>query len=292
MWFRSHLFPFSNKLYLNQWSVQFKQYLNEQGKTPRSLTMDFGGSSLGDTDLKKLFSEKVFSYPKSLQFLSTLMNTIRDQQGIVLDFFSGSATTAHAVMQMNASDGGNRKFIMVQMPEHIDEASPAGQAGYKNICEIGKERIRRAGAAIKEEFGEKAADLDIGFRVLKLDSSNMKDTYYVPAKLTMASLIADNLKEDRTSEDLLFQALLETDVLLSEKIEHLNIGGKEVFSVSDGFVMACFDNELDMETIKEIAYQQPSYFITRYESFNSDALVDNLDQIFAAYSSHTIVKII
>lgn len=275
-----------------EWSVQFKQYLNEQGKTPRSLTMDFGGSSLGDTDLKKLFSEKVFSYPKSLQFLSTLMNTIRDQQGIVLDFFSGSATTAHAVMQMNASDGGNRKFIMVQMPEHIDEASPAGQAGYKNICEIGKERIRRAGAAIKEEFGEKAADLDIGFRVLKLDSSNMKDTYYVPAKLTMASLIADNLKEDRTSEDLLFQALLETDVLLSEKIEHLNIGGKEVFSVSDGFVMACFDNELDMETIKEIAYQQPSYFITRYESFNSDALVDNLDQIFAAYSSHTIVKII
>ena len=275
-----------------EWSVQFKQYLNEQGKTPRSLTMDFGGSSLGDTDLKKLFSEKVFSYPKSLQFLSTLMNTIRDQQGIVLDFFSGSATTAHAVMQMNASDGGNRKFIMVQMPEHIDEASPAGQAGYKNICEIGKERIRRAGAAIKEEFGEKAADLDIGFRVLKLDSSNMKDTYYVPAKLTMASLIADNLKEDRTSEDLLFQALLETDVLLSEKIEHLNIGGKEVFSVSDGFVMACFDNELDMETIKEIATQQPSYFITRYESFNGDALVDNLDQIFAAYSSHTIVKII
>ena len=275
-----------------EWSVQFKQYLNEQGKTPRSLTMDFGGSSLGDTDLKKLFSEKVFSYPKSLQFLSTLINTIRDPQGIVLDFFSGSSTTAHAVMHMNASDGGNRKFIMVQLPEELSQDSEGFKAGYKNICEIGKERIRRAGAAIKEEFGEKAADLDIGFRVLKLDSSNMKDTYYVPAKLTMASLIADNLKEDRTSEDLLFQALLETDVLLSEKIERFNIGGKEVFSVSDGFVMACFDNELDMETIKEIATQQPSYFITRYESFNGDALVDNLDQIFAAYSSHTIVKII
>ena len=275
-----------------EWSVQFKQYLNEQGKTPRSLTMDFGGSSLGDTDLKKLFSEKVFSYPKSLQFLSTLINTIRDPQGIVLDFFSGSSTTAHAVMHMNASDGGNRKFIMVQLPEELSRDSEGFKAGYKNICEIGKERIRRAGAAIKEEFGEKAADLDIGFRVLKLDSSNMKDTYYVPAKLTMASLIADNLKEDRTSEDLLFQALLETDVLLSEKIERFNIGGKEVFSVSDGFVMACFDNELDMETIKEIATQQPSYFITRYESFNGDALVDNLDQIFAAYSSHTIVKII
>ena len=275
-----------------EWSVQFKQYLNEQGKTPRSLTMDFGGSSLGDADLKKLFSEKVFSYPKSLQFLSTLINTIRDPQGIVLDFFSGSSTTAHAVMHMNASDGGNRKFIMVQLPEELSQDSEGFKAGYKNICEIGKERIRRAGAAIKEEFGEKAADLDIGFRVLKLDSSNMKDTYYVPAKLTMASLIADNLKEDRTSEDLLFQALLETDVLLSEKIERFNIGGKEVFSVSDGFVMACFDNELDMETIKEIATQQPSYFITRYESFNGDALVDNLDQIFAAYSSHTIVKII
>ena len=275
-----------------EWSVQFKQYLNEQGKTPRSLTMDFGGSSLGDSDLKKLFSEKVFSYPKSLQFLSTLINTIRDQQGIVLDFFSGSSTTAHAVMHMNASDGGNRKFIMVQLPEELSQDSEGFKAGYKNICEIGKERIRRAGAAIKEEFGEKAANLDIGFRVLKLDSSNMKDTYYVPAKLTMASLIADNLKEDRNSEDLLFQALLETDVLLSEKIERLNIGGKEVFSVSDGFVMACFDNELDMETIKEITSQQPSYFITRYESFNGDALVDNLDQIFAAYSSHTIVKII
>ena len=274
---------------------RFLHELKNEGMVPESLLLyeDVGHSQTGARELSALMGQKVFDGPKPttlIQRLITLANLSDDS--IVLDFFSGSATTAHALLKTNADSNKHCKFVMVQIPEHIDEASPAGQAGYKNICEIGKERIRRAGAAIKEEFGEKAADLDIGFRVLKLDSSNMKDTYYVPAKLTMASLIADNLKEDRTSEDLLFQALLETDVLLSEKIERLNIGGKEVFSVSDGFVMACFDNELDMETIKEIASKQPSYFITRYESFNGDALVDNLEQIFAAYSSHTIVKII
>ena len=274
---------------------RFLHELKNEGMVPESLLLyeDVGHSQTGARELSGLMGQKVFDGPKPttlIQRLITLANLSDDS--IVLDFFSGSATTAHALLKTNADSNKHCKFVMVQIPEHIDEASPAGQTGYKNICEVGKERIRRAGAAIKEEFGEKAADLDIGFRVLKLDSSNMKDTYYVPAKLTMASLIADNLKEDRTSEDLLFQALLETDVLLSEKIERLIIGGKEVFSVSDGFVMACFDNELDMENIKEIATQQPSYFITRYESFNGDALVDNLDQIFAAYSSHTIVKII
>ena len=234
----------------------------------------------------------LFDSPKNIDLLKILLETSGNKQALVLDFFSGSATTAHAVMHMNATDGGNRKFIMVQLPEELSQDSEGFKAGFKNICEIGKERIRRAGAAIKEEFGEKAADLDIGFRVLKLDSSNMKDTYYAPAKLTMASLIDDNLKADRTSEDLLFQAMLETDVLLSEKIERLNIGGKEVFSVSDGFVMACFDNELDMETVKEIASKQPSYFITRNASFENDALVDNLDQIFKAYSPDCIVRII
>ena len=289
---------------INDGYVEFK--LDEYGNTipyERLYKSDSNSSKLystwidttlsGTSELKTLFKKSPFNYPKSFNLLKKLcyMADIKNSD-IVLDFFSGSATTAHAVMHMNATDGGNRKFIMVQLPEELSQDSEGYKDGYKNICEIGKERIRRAGAAIKEEFGEQAAELDIGFRVLKLDSSNMKDTYYVPAKLTMASLIADNLKEDRTSEDLLFQALLETDVLLSEKIERLNIGGKEVFSVSDGFVMACFDNELDMETIKEIASKQPSYFITRYESFNGDALVDNLDQIFAAYSSHTIVKII
>lgn len=274
--------------------IYTKAYLPD-GIKPRSLLIDdvFGRNVAGGKDLKKLFNNsEPFSYPKPVSLIRHLISIACDKEGLILDFFSGSATTAQAVMRMNATDGGNRKFIMVQLPEELSPDSEGFKAGYKNLCEIGKERIRRAGAAIKEEFGEKAADLDIGFRVLKLDSSNMKDTYYAPAKLTMASLIADNLKEDRTSEDLLFQAMLETDVLLSEKIERLNIGGKEVFSVSDGFVMACFDNELDMETVKEIASKQPSYFITRYESFKGDALIDNLDQIFAAYSSHTIIKII
>ena len=274
---------------------RFLHELKNEGMVPESLLLyeDVGHSQTGARELSGLMGQKVFDGPKPttlIQRLITLANLSDDS--IVLDFFSGSATTAHALLKTNADSNKHCKFVMVQIPEHIDEASPAGQAAYKNICEVGKERIRRAGAAIKEEFGEKAADLDIGFRVLKLDSSNMKDTYYVPAKLTMASLIADNLKEDRTSEDLLFQALLETDVLLSEKIERLNIGGKEVFSVSDGFVMACFDNELDMETVKEIASKQPSYFITRNASFENDALVDNLDQIFKAYCPDCIVRII
>ena len=283
-----------DQLVFKNGNIYTKFYMPE-GIKPRSLLIDdvFGRNAAGGADLKKLFNNsKPFSYPKPVSLIRHLISIACDKEGLILDFFSGSATTAQAVMRMNATDGGNRKFIMVQLPEELSQDSEGFKAGFKNICEIGKERIRRAGAAIKEEFGEKAADLDIGFRVLKLDSSNMKDTYYAPAKLTMASLIDDNLKADRTSEDLLFQAMLETDVLLSEKIERLNIGGKEVFSVSDGFVMACFDNELDMETVKEIASKQPSYFITRNASFENDALVDNLDQIFKAYSPDCIVRII
>ena len=283
-----------DQLVFKNGNIYTKFYMPE-GIKPRSLLIDdvFGRNAAGGADLKKLFNNsKPFSYPKPVSLIRHLISIACDKEGLILDFFSGSATTAQALMRMNATDGGFRKFIMVQLPEELSQDSEGFKAGFKNICEIGKERIRRAGAAIKEEFGEKAADLDIGFRVLKLDSSNMKDTYYAPAKLTMASLIDDNLKADRTSEDLLFQAMLETDVLLSEKIERLNIGGKEVFSVSDGFVMACFDNELDMETVKEIASKQPSYFITRNASFENDALVDNLDQIFKAYSPDCIVRII
>ena len=283
-----------DQLVFKNGNIYTKFYMPE-GIKPRSLLIDdvFGRNAAGGADLKKLFNNsKPFSYPKPVSLIRHLISIACDKEGLILDFFSGSATTAQAVMRMNATDGGFRKFIMVQLPEELSEDSEGFKSGFKNICEIGKERIRRAGAAIKEEFGEKAADLDIGFRVLKLDSSNMKDTYYVPAKLTMASLIDDNVKADRTSEDLLFQAMLETDVLLSEKIERLNIGGKEVFSVSDGFVMACFDNELDMETVKEIASKQPSYFITRNASLENDALVDNLDQIFKAYCPDCIVRII
>lgn len=276
---------------------RLKRFLSEVKKSMTPMTIwkytDVGSSQLATQHLQNIFNGiKVFEYPKPITLLERCICLYSQPEDIIMDFFSGSATTAHAVMQLNASEGGNRKFIMVQLPEELSEDSEGFKSGFKNICEIGNERIRRAGAAIKEEFGEKAADLDVGFRVLKLDSSNMKDTYYVPAKFTMASLIEDKLKEGRTAEDLLFQAMLETDVLLSEKIESFDIGGKQVFSVSDGFVIACFDSDLDIETIKEIASRQPAYFITRYESFNGDALVDNLDQIFAAYSNHTIIKIL
>jgi adenine-specific DNA-methyltransferase len=173
-------------------------------------------------DIKKLFlDEKLFPYPKSVKYIKTLIKTCDYKDGIIMDFFSGSATTAHAVMELNARDGGKRKYIMVQLPEETDEKAEAYKAGYSNICEIGKERIRRAGTKIKEEAGLMAQDLDVGFRVLKLDSSNMKDVYYNPSEITesLIELAADNIKEDRTPEDLLFQVMLELGVLLSSKIE-------------------------------------------------------------------------
>ena len=175
---------------------------------------------------------------------------------IILDFFSGSATTAHAVMQLNAEDGGHRKFIMVQLPEACDEKSEAYKAGYKNICEIGKERIRRAGRKIKEEAGLTAQDLDIGFRVLRLDSSNMQDVYYTPAAMAAGSLLditTDNIKPDRTPEDLLFQVMLELGVLPSSTIVETVIDGKAVFDVADGFLLACFDSGVTTETVTAIA---------------------------------------
>ena len=164
---------------------------------------------------------------------------------IILDFFSGSATTAHAVMQLNAEDGGKRKFIMVQLPEATDEKTEAYKAGYKNICEIGKERIRRAGKKIKEESPLTTQDLDIGFRVLKLDSSNMQDVYYTPSEFNEQKLFDDNIKPDRTEEDLLFQTMIDLGIELSAKIEKRSIAGKTVWRVSDGYLMACFDEDVN-----------------------------------------------
>lgn len=277
------------------WSVQFKQYLNVNGKKPRSMTMDFGGSIEGKTDIGKLFkNEKIFSYPKSVKFIKTLLKTIEDKNAIVLDFFPGSATTAHTVMQLNAEDGGNRKFIMVQLPEETDEKSEAYKAGYKNICEIGKERIRRAGAKIKEENPMLTSELDTGFRVLKLDSSNMKDVYYNPAdyELSLFDNLADNIKEDRTPEDLLFQVMLDLGVVLSSKIEESIIGGKKVFNVADGFLYACFDENVTEDVITEIAKKSPYYFVMRDSSMANDSVATNFDQIFATYSPDTVRKVL
>ena len=251
--------------------------------------------SNGDSEVQKLFGgKKYFEYPKSVDLISTFISSISDKSAIILDFFSGSATTAHAVMQLNAEDGGHRKFIMVQLPEATDEKSEAYKAGYKTICEIGKERIRRAGAKIKEEAGLTAPNLDVGFRVLKCDTSNMKKVYYNPAEYeaSLFSSLEDNIKEDRTPEDLLFQVMLDLGVLLSGKIEETTIAGKKVFNVEDNYLIACFDNNVTEETIKSIAKQKPYYFVMRDSSMASDSVATNFDQIFATYSPDTVRKVL
>lgn len=246
--------------------------------------------------VKELMDGKVFDYPKPVEMLMRMceMGTTSDSEDLVLDFFSGSGTMAHAVLNMNAKDNGNRKFIMVQLPEETDEKSEAYKAGYKNICEIGKERIRRAGAKIKEENPMTTAGLDTGFRVLKLDSTNMKDVYYNPDELTIETLMGtvDNIKEDRTPEDLLFQVMLDLGVLLSSKIEQTVIGGKTVYNVADGFLIACFDENVTEETITAIAKMKPYYFVMRDSSMASDSVAANFDQIFEAYSKDTVRKVI
>ena len=245
-------------------------------------------------NLLSIFETSVFDYSKPVSLLKRLTALATANDDIVLDFFSGSATTAHAVMQLNAEDGGCRKFIMVQLPEVTDEKSEAYKAGYKNICEIGKERIRRAGAKIKEEAGLTAQNLDVGFRVLKCDTSNMKDVYYSPSDFdrNLLDMMADNIKEDRTPEDLLFQVMLDLGVTLSSKIEETTIAGKKVFDVADGFLIACFDKDVNDETIKAIAQKQPYYFVMRDSSLANDSVATNFEQIFATYSPDTVRKVL
>ena len=226
------------------------------------------------------------------------------EDDIVLDFFSGSATTAHAVMKLNSEDGGNRKYILVQLPETTDVKSDAYKAGYDNICEIGKERIRRAGKKILEELQAKQGNVDLfckqepeckldtGFRVLKLDTSNMQDVYYKPEEFSETSLFEDNVKPDRTPEDLLFQVMLECNLPLSAKIERKTIAGKEVFNVNEGYLLACFDEDVNETVITEVAKLKPYYFIMRDKSLSSDNVADNFEQIFNAYSKDTIRKIL
>lgn len=246
------------------------------------------------TYLKELFglSDVPFTAPKNTGFLKMLISLFEEKDFYVLDFFSGSASEADAVMQLNAEDGGHRKFIMVQLPEETDEKSEAYKAGYRNICEIGKERIRRAAKKIAEENPEAA--FDGGFRVLKCDSSNMKDVYYSPAdfELNLLDTMEDNIKEDRTAEDLLFQVMLDLGVLLSSKIEETTIAGKKVFDVADGFLIACFDKDVNEETIKAIAQKEPYYFVMRDSSLANDSVATNFEQIFATYSPDTVRKVL
>ena len=328
------------------WGIMQKDYLEGRSlvKPTTSWTFKDVNSERGTEEFVNLgFDKRVFAKPKPLGTIKRCLKlSTNSNDSIILDFFSGSATTAHAVMQLNAEDGGHRKFIMVQLPEETDEKSEAYKAGYKNICEIGKERIRRAGINIKSalesghlyeiekqlkspnnnqkktgalaghatfipfeelekqneekvsKYKKIAEELDTGFRVLKLDSTNMKDVYYNPDELTIETLMGtvDNIKEDRTPEDLLFQVMLDLGVLLSSKIEQTVIDGKTVYNVADGFLIACFDENVTEETITAVAKMKPYYFVMRDSSMAGDSVAANFDQIFEAYSKDTVRKVL
>lgn len=278
---------------------RIKRFLSEvkQGITPMTIWRfkEVGSSQDASRNLKKLFDDKAFfEYPKSVPLIERCIQLYSNKKSLILDFFSGSATTAHAVMQLNAEDGGKRKFIMVQLPEVCAENSEAYKAGYKNICEIGKERIRRAGKKIKEENPLTTQDLDIGFRVLKCDSSNMEDVYFTPKEYMdkQQNLFVDNIKADRSDEDLLFDAMLKLDTPLSSKIEKITIAGKTVYNVAQGHLMACFDKNVTDEVITAIAKEMPSYFVMRDSSQADDSVAINFEQIFNTYSPQTVRRVL
>ena len=288
---------------------RIKRFLSElkfDGMAPTSILFykDVGHSQEGAQEVVSLFGDKgVFDGPKPVRLLQRLITlaNLKDDS-IVLDFFSGSATTAHALMKTNLEKGTDRKFILVQLPEKVSDKKK--DQGYGTICEIGKERIRRAGKKILEELATKKAEnglfdkeseptrLDVGFRVLKLDTSNMQDVYYTPEDSSAATLFDDNVKPDRTPEDLLFQVMLEYNLPLSAKIERKTIAGKEVFSVNDDYLIACFDENVNETVITEVAKRKPLYFIMRDSSLSSDQVADNFEQIFNAYSKDTIRRIL
>lgn len=278
-----------------KWVPYQKFYLENRIKAPGNLWTDVEGNKKATRDIRTIFdSDKVFDFPKPIGVLAKIITIGAESDSIILDFFSGSATTAHAVMKLNAEDGGHRKFIMVQLPEVTDEKSEARKAGYANICEIGKERIRRAGKKVKEEAGLQGQDLDIGFRVLKLDSSNMEDVYYTPDDLTEQTLFnsVDNVKPDRTPLDLLFQVLPELNIELSARIEEKEVHGKKVFMVNGDQLIATFDTDVNEFTITEIAKLRPIYFVMRDASAENDNVLDNFEQIFKHYSPDTIRRIL
>ena len=275
---------------------RYKLFLSEkkaEGQLANTWLDTLASNQEATREIKEIFNDKLlFDTPKPVGLLVFCIQLATKKDSIILDFFSGSAATAHAVMKLNAEDGGNRKFIMVQLPEKTEDKSEAYKAGYKNICEIGKERIRRAGKKVKEEAGLSAKNLDTGFRVLKLDSSNMEDVYYTPEEFNMGSLFAENLKADRSNEDLLFQVMLDLGIELSAKINSKQIAGKNVHFVDDNYLVACFDRDVNESTITEIAKLQPIYFVMRDASAANDNVIDNFEQIFKHYSPDTNCRII
>lgn len=279
--------------------LQQKYYLDQAKNSRKTVTTWWDNDFLTSSATKQLvdlMGAKTFDNPKNVNLVLRCLKMITkfDDKALIIDFFSGSATTAHAVMQLNAEDGGKRKFIMVQLPEVCAENSEAYKAGYKNICEIGKERIRRAGKKIKEENPLTTQDLDIGFRVLKCDSSNMEDVYFTPKEYMdkQQSLFVDNIKKDRSDEDLLFDAMLKLDTPLSSKIEKITIAGKTVYNVAQGHLMACFDKDVTDEVITAIAKEMPSYFVMRDSSQADDSVAINFEQIFNTYSPQTVRRVL
>ena len=276
---------------------RFLTDLKHEGMAPTSIMFfkDVGHSQEGAQEVSKLLDGGFFSGPKPQRLMKRLLTLANlKENSIVLDFFSGSASTAQAVISKNIDNKNNYKFIMVQLPEQTDAKSEAYKAGYKTICEIGEERIRRAGKKIKEESPLTTTDLDIGFRVFKVDSSNMEDVYYRPADYNQGQmeLFADNIKPDRTPEDLLFQVMLDLGILLSSDIQETEIADKKVFSVADGYLIACFDAEVTEETVKAIAQKQPVYAVFRDSSMASDSVATNFEQIFETYSPRTQRKVL
>ena len=273
----------------NKFSIEYFE------RTKNISSLDFVENEYSNDNAKKglvkTLDGNVFDYSKPISLLKQLSSYLLNDNDIILDFFSGSATTAHAVMQLNSEDGGNRKFILVQLPETTADKSEAQKAGYDTICDIGEERIRRAGKKIKEETGK---DIDYGFRVFTVDSSNMKDIYYNPQELKQEeiNLFADNIKEDRTPEDLLFQVMLDLGVLLSSPIEEREIAGKKVFSVDGGYLIACFDTNVTEEVVMAIAKEKPFYAVFRDSSMANDSVMTNFEQIFETYSPNTVRKVL
>jgi adenine-specific DNA-methyltransferase len=276
-----------------------KRFLSELkfgGMAPTSIMFykDVGHSQEGVKEVTALLEAGAFDGPKPVRLMERLLTLANlDDDSIILDFFSGSASTAHAVMKTNAEKDRHCNYIMVQLPESTSEDGTAFKAGYKNICEIGKERIRRAGKKIKADSPLTTQDLDTGFRVLKLDSTNMQDVYYTPHEYTQKELdgLIDNIKPDRTPEDLLFQVMLDLGILLSSSIDVKDIDGKRVYYVNGNYLIACFESVND-ELVTKIARAKPDYAVFRDSSFASDSTLVNFEQIFKTYSPATIRKVL
>lgn len=292
----------TNHMYVSEDGVPMEKKYAQEESDPLYPIYTFvdadlsGTAESGKAELGRLVGKQHgFDTVKPVQLIKYLVQTFTNKKDIILDFFSGSATTAQAVIEQNEEDHGTRKYILVQIEEKCDPDGEAFKAGFKTICEIGKERIRRAGRKIKEDAGLTApADLDIGFRCLRLDSSNMENVYYTPEETQQQDLfsLVDNVKPDRTSEDLLFQVMLDLGVLLSSPIEVKEIAGKKVFNVADGFLLACFDHDVTEETVKAIAQMKPYYAVFRDSSMANDSVATNFDQIFETYSPETVRKVL